>query len=172
LLNIKINIKAERIALKGGIQMRNEKGVTLMILVTTIVIISLIVGSISYSSVSTYKMNAYYNMRSDIELLDEKIALYYIQNEKQLPIIESDSKNINDLITNYYANNVNYNPNNSGNLYKIDLEKLDNLSLNYTNYYIDEQSHTIYKSKGVKVGNDVYYTTPVNYKEVNLSLYK
>ena len=110
-------------------------------------------------------MNVYYNMRSDIELLDEKIALYYIEN-KELPVIESDTKTIEEI---YSSNNVNYNPNNDASkvLYKIDLSKLDNLSLNYTDYYIDKTSHTIYIGTGVKVENETYYTVPYNYTQIN-----
>ena len=41
-------------------------------------------------------MKGYYDMCSDIELLDEKIAIYYVQN-KSLPIT-SETKNIQELI--------------------------------------------------------------------------
>ena len=50
--------------------MKNQKGITLMILVVTIIIMSIIVGSISFSSSSSFKMKGYYDMCSDIELLD------------------------------------------------------------------------------------------------------
>ena len=151
--------------------MKNQKGVTLMVLVATVVIMAIIAGSISYSSISSFKMKAYYNMCSDIELLDEKIAIYYLQN-KSLPIVESDSKNISELINDYSDTNVNYNPNNSGTLYKIDLSKLDNLSLNYTDYYIDKTSHTIYFFSGMDVEEELYYTVPLKYEKVDLSLYR
>ena len=130
----------------------------------------LIFGAISYHSVTSYRLNAYYMMCTDIELLDEKIALYYLKN-KTLPIIESESQSITSLIENYNENNVNYNPNNSGNLYKIDLSQLENLSLQKTDYYIDEQSHTIYASSGRKLEEDTYYTVPIDYREVDLNLY-
>lgn len=151
--------------------MKNQRGVTLMILVATVIIMAIIAGTISYSSISSFKMKAYYNMCSDIELLDEKIAIYYLQN-KSLPIVESDSKNISELINDYSDTNVNYNPNNSGTLYKIDLSKLDNLSLNYTDYYIDETSHTIYFLNGMDVEEELYYTVPLKYEKVDLSLYR
>ena len=151
-------------------QMKNQKGITLMILVVTIIIMSIIVGSISFSSSSTFKMKGYYDMCADIELLDEKIAIYYVKN-KSLPIT-AQTKNIQELIENYASDNVNYNPNNSGNLHKIDLSKLENLSLRQTDYYIDEVSHTIYSATKTELEGQHYYTTPLAYKEVNLSLYK
>lgn len=148
--------------------MKNQKGITLMVLVITIVVMALIAGSISYNSISSYRLNAYYAMCSDIELLDEKIALYYLEN-KSLPI-EGQMKTIDSLITD--MSNVNYNPNNSGMLYKIDLTQLDNLTLQITDYYIDEQSHTIYAARGKKIGDEIYYTVPTNYQEVNLEKYR
>lgn len=149
--------------------MKNQKGVTLMILVVTIVIMAIIVGGISYSSIESFKMNAYYDMCTDIELLDEKIALYYIEN-KDLPIVTSNVKNIDELVPNYAEGNVNYNPNNSGTLYKIDLSKLENLSLKSTDYYMDETSHTIYSPRGIQVEEKTYYTVPLDYQKVDLNL--
>ena len=145
--------------------MKNQSGVTLTILIATIIVLALITGTISYNSFSNFQMNAYYNMRSDIELLDEKIALYYLEN-KELPIQIGDTKTINEI---YDSNNINYNPNNNAEriLYKINLDELDNLSLNYTDYYIDTQSHTIYKGTGMNVGEKTYYTIPYPYTQIN-----
>ena len=151
--------------------MKNQKGVTLVILVATVTVMAIILGTISYSSISTYKMNIYYSRRSDIELLDEKIALYYLKNNT-IPVVSSDTINITDLIEGYNEQNVNYNPNNSGTLYKIDLSLLDNLTLKYKNYYIDDQSHTIYFESGVAVGDDMYHTVQFDYQNVDLELYK
>lgn len=158
--------------------MKSQKGITLMLLVTTVIMMGLIFGAITYNSVNSYKLNSYYTMCADIELLDEKIALYYLEHKK-LPItneyIEINRTEENKgLIENYNESNVNYNPNNSdsGRLYVIDLSQLDNLSLQRTEYYIDEQSHTIYAGKGRKIGEETYYTVPTKYQEVNLTNYQ
>lgn len=149
--------------------MKSQNGITLMILVITIIAMSIIVGTISYNSINSFRMNAYYNMCADIELLDEKIALYYLEN-KTLPIMEvEETKEIKESME---EGNVNYNPNNSGKLYLINLSELSNLSLTNSEYYIDEQSHTIYTSHGKKVDGTVYYTVPLDYKQVNLNDYK
>lgn len=65
--------------------MKSEKGITLMLLVTTVIMMGLIFGAITYNSVNSYKLNSYYTMCADIELLDEKIALYYLEH-KALPV--------------------------------------------------------------------------------------
>ncbi len=152
--------------------MKNQKGITLMILISTVVIMTIITGTIAYRSIASTRMRSYYNMCADIELLDEKIALYYLEN-KALPI-STQTKQISELISNYGESNPNYNPNNSedGILYQIDLSKLKNLSLKTTEYYIDKTSHTIYCSRGKKVGNDYYFTVPLDYDEVDLSFYQ
>lgn len=150
--------------------MKNQKGITLVIIVATVVVMAIIVGTISYNSMSSFKLNQYYKMCADIELLDEKIALYYLEHKDDaddtnfgLPI---DDEKVEASATS--ADKVNYNPNNSGNLYKIDLTKLDNLSLNNTgDFYIDKQSHTIYYSYGIEIEGDTYYTVPVDYQDVS-----
>lgn len=155
--------------------MRNQSGVTLTILVITIIIMALITGSLSYNSISSFKMNAYYNMISDIELLDQKIALYYVENN-QLPIT-SETQKLKDIIGSDYTGTINDNPNNSQNadneiVYKINLDLLGNLSLNNTEYYIDTTSHTIYSKKGIEIDGEVYFCKPLDYQRVNLSLYR
>lgn len=152
--------------------MKNQKGITLMILVMTLAIMSIILGTITYSSSNSFKLRNYYNMCADIELLDEKIAIYYLEHkdeENSLPITNEMIK-INDLITGYSENNVNYNPNNSGDLYKIDLSKLENITLNFDGddvyYLIDKKSHTIYISNGVILDGENYYTVPIEYEKI------
>lgn len=148
--------------------MKSQNGITLMILVITIIAMSIIVGTISYHSINSFRINAYYNMCADIEVLDEKIALYYLKHGT-LPVITEQPKEIEESME---EGNVNYNPNNSGTLYLIDLGKLKNLSLTNSEYYIDEQSHTIYSSYGKKVDDTTYFTVPLDYKRVNLNNYK
>ena len=80
--------------------MKNQKGVTLIVLATTVAIIAIILGSISYTSVGSMRMRSYYNMCADIELLEEKIALYYLQH-KTLPILQNETKSMDEIISNY-----------------------------------------------------------------------
>ena len=155
--------------------MKNQKGITLTVLVMTLVIMGLVLGAISYNSVAGLRMKSYYDMCADIELLDEKIALYYLQhkndNDGSLHIpITNETKTITEIISDYDENNVNYNPNNLGQLHEIDLSKLENLSLNIDttkySYYIDEQSHTIYSSHGVNLDGYIYYTAATDYESL------
>lgn len=151
--------------------MKNQKGITLLLLITTLAVMALIIGSVTYNSMYSLTMKNYYNMCADIELLDEKIALYYLE-KGELPVDKNNIKNVRDLVQEYSESNVNYNPNNGELLYKIDLSKLDNLSLNYSDYYIDSQSHTIYFNQDIIVDGTKYYTVPSTYEKIDVNKYQ
>lgn len=144
--------------------MKNQNGITLTVLVTTIILLSILTGTITYSSISSFKLKKYYELQSDIELLDDKISLYYLENE-YLPIFD-EYIDIEELINNYNSSDVNYNPNNLGKLYKIDVSKLDNINLENDKYYVDLQSHTVYSKIPVKLDNVYYYTISYNYQKI------
>ena len=136
--------------------MRNQKGITLVLLAATVLIMITILGTITYTSLDNFKIDQYYKMCADIELLDGKISLYYLKHKDDesenfgLPIdnnkIRANSE-FESIVTT--EDNANYNPNNIGELYKIDLSKLQNLTLNHDgDFFIDKQSHTVYYSQG------------------------
>lgn len=97
-------------------------------------------------------------MNEDIDVLEDKIALYYL-NFGNIPIEEKVE----------FHNSIN--PNDSENFYKIDINRLDNIYLNYGNenygendyYIINDKSHTIYYLKGIEYKNNKYYTKDVKY---------
>ena len=100
-------------------------------------------------------------MYKDIEILEDKISLYYLDNGK-IPIKE-------EKCINFYNNSIN--PNDNKSYYEIDLEKLDNMQLSYGNgkfgendiYLINEQSHTIYYYKGIEYQKNMIYFLHVHY---------
>lgn len=158
--------------------MRNQKGITLLLLVATVLIMIIILGTITYTSMDSFKMDQYYKMCADIELLDGKVALYYLNHKDDvgdtnggLPIDKSQeaSDDIKKAATT--SGNVNYNPNNNNKFYKIDLSKLENLTLNHNgDFYINEKSHTIYYSIGYELDDyelddNVYYTIKKDYQK-------
>lgn len=108
------------------------------------------------------------NMYKDIDLLQEYIDLYYLNNG-ELPIK-------NDIIN--FENSINLNDNDK--YYEVDLNKLDNLKLSYGNnkndkfdiYIVNEQSHTVYYYKGIEYNKKIYYTIKNNYINVELEKYQ
>ena len=156
--------------------MKDQKGITLITLVITMVVMLILTITISVNF-GSYKMELEKaNFEEDINSLREAVEHYYAQN-KELPVINrygyttilTSTKNVND-------NNV---------YYVIDIRKLDvNLHLGkdfdevltrnaneqimdlLDVYIINEQSHTIYYPKGIDYGNTDYYTFMENYTNV------
>lgn len=123
----------------------NKKGITLVSLVVSVVIL-LILSTISiYSIKSADNINPYNNMIADINLLEDKIKIYYNKY--------SEIPKTSDVIE---IEGVKY--------YKIDLSKLENITLNFgTNedsedYYLVNSNLEVYYKKGVKKGEEVYHT--------------
>lgn len=111
------------------------------------------------NGVSLSKLNS---MSQDIEVLDDNIALYYL-NYGDIPI--KDEIDFEHAI----------NPNDNNLYYEIDLSKLENIYLNYGKrkcdedfYIINEASHTIYYYKGIEYKDKIYYTRDVNYTLVEI----
>ena len=109
------------------------------------------------------------NMYKDIKILENKIALYFLDYEN-LPIIKDRKIEFKDK---------SINPNDNDNYYEIDLNKLENLKLFYGNkkmgindiYIINEQSHSIYYLAGYKYEGMWIYTRDVDYKYIDLENY-
>lgn len=134
-----------------------------------LIIVFLILFIIVSSTISTIKLNKLNNVYKDIEILEDRISMYYLDNGF-IPIknekIDFKEKSIN--------------PNDNENYYEIDLENLENLNIYYGRknlgekdiYIINEQSHTIYYYAGVKNEKEIVYTRKLNYEKIDLEEYK
>lgn len=160
---------------------KNEKGVTMIAIVITIIILLIIVATVSFSSKNGIDMKKMNNMYTDIILLEDKVAFYYLEHGT---IPAKGAALLPDEIPDEIKT---YNPNDNENYYKLDLDLLENVDLNYaidaTNvrdiYIINEKSHAIYYLKGVtiseynnltmdKAQEITYYTIPRKYDAVDL----
>lgn len=133
-------------------------------LILFLVIIMLILGvlySLIQDGISLNKLN---NVYKDIDILEDRISMYYLDNG-DIPI-KGDKLEFSKSI----------NPNDNKEFYEIDLEKLENLILNYGKkengsddiYIINNKSHTIYYQKGVVYKNNVYHTRNLDYQKVEI----
>ena len=145
--------------------MKSNKGITIIILIVTIVIMLIITGTIVNQSMQNIRMQPLNQLFDDLELIEDKVALYYHQYGN-LPI-KSDT----------YSGSMNFqiekNPNDDENYYIIDLSKLYNLTLNYTIsntgddlYIINRATHTIYYPKGFELQGYTYYRLPSDYTKI------
>ena len=124
----------------------------------TILIVIFIFLGLIISIKNGIELSKVNSMYEDIETIEDKIALYYL-NYGYIPI--KDKVNFENSI----------NPNDSDGYYEIDLDKLDNIYLNYGQkskdendfYIINDESHTIYYFKGIEYKNENYYTKDINY---------
>ena len=114
-------------------------------------------------------------MYNDINILKEKVGLYYTQYGK-IPVLEDVYTNTNNII--------NTNPNDNEKYYVIDMQALENVTLNFGKdyqtykeiknptlkdlYIINEQSHNVYYVQGVELDGNTYYTIPGDYTKVEL----
>lgn len=129
-------------------KLKSKKGITIISLVVTIVII-LIITSVSVSNV---KLNTEFKrlslMYSDIEQLEDKIVFYYRQYG-ELPIGSKVTKVPSD-IDNGHA------------FYEVNANKLSAVTLNLGSeediYIIDSETYEVYYKNGVSYKNVIYYT--------------
>lgn len=116
------------------------------------------------------ELNRLNNMNKDIIILEDAIAMYYLENGN-IPIK-------NTTVVDFKNNSQN--PNDNGIYYEIDLSLLENLDLSYGNqmygeddiYVINEISHTIYYLAGIEYDEKIYYTRDVEYVFFDVEDYK
>lgn len=129
------------------------------------IIIFIIFFEIASYMNESIKISELNNMYKDISILENKIALYYL-DFGNLPIKQDRKIEFKNSI----------NPNDNDIYYEIDLNKLDNISLFFGDkilgskdiYIINEQSHTIYYLKGCEYDKKIIYTRELEYKNVEL----
>lgn len=141
------------------INLKSQKGITLIVLIMTLMILSVLasVSIIKYDS--GMDVRNYNYMCADIELLEDKILVYY-NNYGFLPTKGSAIVNIKSMLGGQASSRDN------DNYYQIDVNGLDNITLNYGGgdlsnkniYVINEQSHKVYYLKGVVFEGTTYYT--------------
>lgn len=159
------------------INLKNNKGVTLIGLSVTVLIMLIIAGTLIYNSAIGNSNRSLTNMYNDIELLQGKVSAYYVEYGK-LPVLSVKYP--------YTENIQGINVNDNDNYYVIDLSLLSNLTLNYGKgyqdiknssnfnsdvYVINEQSHNIYYPTGIEYDNIRYYTISSTYSEVTTNSY-
>lgn len=134
------------------INIKENKGITLVTLVTTIIILLILTGTAVYNFSLSNETSYYNKMVSDIKLLSDKILIYY-NKYAEIP-------KTNREIT---INGVQYS--------EIELDKLDNLTLNYGNEYgetgaltnssdayVVDDNINIYYLKGIEKDGETYHT--------------
>lgn len=167
---------------------KNQKGITLLALTITVIVMVIVMGTLIYNANNQVKVGKVNKLYSDIELINDKVSDYYLKYNT-LPLktagnTEGKYCTAEGLVTILKANGADNSKTQDDLLdkadskteqatyYVIDLSKLDNLTLNYGSeyrnwtggtekqdlYIINEKSHHIYYPKGVLVDGKLYYS--------------
>lgn len=130
------------------------------------IIILVILFEIIFYANEGIKLSKLNNLYKDIEILEDKTSLYYLNNT-ELPVKPEKIE---------FEHSIN--PNDNEIYYEIDLEKFYDLNLSYGKktsqddiYIINEQSHTIYYYLGIEYNDNMYYTKKIDYQKVELENY-
>lgn len=134
-------------------KIRENKGITMVALAVTIVIL-LIISSVIIVEMNTGdKFKDYQYMRADIEIIKDSVLLYYHDYAK-IPTIGDALSEIN---LNGQASSAD-----NGNYYEVDLSRLGNITLNYGEktdatdmYIINEKSQEVYYLKGIEYEGEI-----------------
>lgn len=157
------------------IDLKENKGITLVTLILAIIIMLIISSTLIYNAQTGIKTRALNNMYNDIKNLKDKIEIYYSQYGT-IPIIKTQYTNVENI------KGININDNNL--YYVIDLEAINNLTLTYGSdyktykalgnsqkedlYVINEKSHTIYYIQGIELEGKKYHTVPEGYTKIEI----
>ena len=169
--------------------LKNNKGITLVTMVITVLILLILLTTLTYTAYTNIGIRGLNKLYNDIRTLNDKVAVYYMENGK-LPVgdmyatinvgdelgedIEFVTKDgtFTDQESLVNPNDYTY-ENGVGQAiyYRLDLGLFDNISLeNDGVYIINDQSHTIYYVEGVTLQGTTYYTLPLNYKDTEYNL--
>ena len=137
--------------------MRNNKGITMISLVITIIVLLIVTSITVHNGLVQMKIKRVNNLYADIDSLSTKVAEYYLKN-KTIPIYNEpyvDDKNELQVLfnNNGYETRINFNPENL----KKDEIKSQNLlkeaKENENNYYEPNGQYWIMKNNNTLKSN-------------------
>lgn len=135
--------------------LKSQKGVTLLSLVITIVVILILTSTVIFQVNDTTESNRLNDLYADINLLEDKILLYY-NNYSEIPVVENQSEII--------LGDKEIQREETDKFYEIDLTKLRGITLKYGNktdrediYIVNNRTLKVYYLKGIEVGEQKYY---------------
>ena len=107
---------------------KKQNGISLIALTTTILVLSIVTSILVYNAKDNIEIREYKKLDNDLEVLQEKVEMYYLKNEK-LPVLEKDNEIIKYTGNSKFKNNKQINDND--NYYILDLNYIDGITLNF-----------------------------------------
>ena len=128
---------------------KGKNGITLISLVVTIVIILILTATIITNVYTGSDYKKYKLMCADVEFLEDKILIYY-NNYGELPLLDKVEQNLPPQTNSEHE------------YYKIDVNKLTGITLNYGDeedvFIIDTSTFEVYYLNGIEYMDTMYYT--------------
>lgn len=152
-------------------QVKSQKGVTLIALTITVVILIILTGILVYNAKDTIYIENYRNLSNDIENLKDKVSEFYSKyGEVPANIQYTNITNIEDVLNDREKENKDQ-------FYVIDLQALEGLTLNYGNDYEkvkDTDTETADKYTNIyiinKITHNIFYVDGVNVEDNGVML--
>lgn len=146
-----------------------KKGFSLIALAVIVIIILILATSITIAANSTLNNSKKLAFANEIKMVQDSVLAYKSKNDGKLPVSEIvilDLSNISQKSKSQFYLNDEIIENEKITLYKIDYDKAKITSLKYGTglqghndiYAVSEKTGKVYYTKGLKIGNQTYYT--------------
>ncbi len=153
-----------------------KKGISLVALTVTIVIMLLLASTVAISGVNVLSDSRMVSIGTELAYMQEYVDSYIEYNNGNLPISDSVIIATDKILAadKTQFDNVDYVSSTNVLLYKIDKSKLGNISTTYGNenkgdetdiYAVSKNTNKVYYVKGEKIKGKTYYTLTNDLKE-------
>lgn len=142
--------------------LKNEKGITLIVLIIIIIVIAILTASITTGVSSSMESRNYANMQEDLKNLKEGMKLYYEKNGKLPDMTVQSGVSFSSNEKNSYDNST---------YYLIDPVAMNEIGIDYERltygkqegdtrdvYVINQKSLEVYYVKGINMAGTYYHT--------------
>lgn len=141
-----------------------ESGVTIITVTSMIVVIAVILSVIVYYARNSIQMEAFGNLRADVEEIENKAQMYYIE-KGTLPIEQDVSKTRMQM----EGDDEFFNPNDGDVYYLINVDLIDVNLMYDSEYYINDVTHTVYAEKTIKINGKNYPRPKEDFDRLNVA---
>ena len=127
---------------------KKENGVTIITITLMVIVITIIISVLAFYARNSIQFG---NMRADIEEIENKAQMYYIENGV-LPIDQKTKKTRGQM----KGDDEFFNQNDGDTYYLVNTDFIGVTKVYDTQYYINEATHTVYAENTLEVGKKNY----------------
>lgn len=147
----------------------NKKGISIIALIASITVILILLTTVVISGFTTVNNSKKISFGTEVYMIQTAVDAYYTKNGNMYPTKDAITVTFSGMtnqVLRQFANNSDEIVDNKITLYTIDYDKIDIKDLKYGTgkdgandvYVLSQKSGKVYYAKGVKIGNEMYYT--------------